>query len=163
MLGRVAQSVARMTHEPKVPGLICGLATYFFSSSADSRRAVVSYWRKYGHEVLINCSGGLSLSRKGVIRLTDFSDMTIDVYRGCKTTRQQQQLHPNIKPFSEKGKGVFIRINMVCAVSQILSHLEVDCCCCVVVLRPRLTSKVMSGGSVNLTTLFLDRLRPPKR
>ena len=33
----------------------------------------------------------------------------------------------------------------------------------VVVLRPRLTSKVMSGRSVNLTTLFLGRLRPPKR
>ena len=26
-----------------------------------------------------------------------------------------------------------------------------------------LTSKVMSGRSVNLTTLFLGRLRPPKR
>ena len=33
----------------------------------------------------------------------------------------------------------------------------------VVVLHPRLTSKVMSGRSVNLTTLFLGRLRPPKR
>ena len=33
----------------------------------------------------------------------------------------------------------------------------------VVVLRPRQTSKVMSGRSVNLTTLFLGRLRPPKR
>ena len=37
------------------------------------------------------------------------------------------------------------------------------CCCCIVVLRPLLTSKVMSGRSVNLTTLFLGRLRPPKR
>ena len=37
------------------------------------------------------------------------------------------------------------------------------CCCCIVVLRPRYTSKVMSGRSVNLTTLFLDKLRPPKR
>ena len=34
---------------------------------------------------------------------------------------------------------------------------------CVVVLRPWYTSKVMSGRSVNLTTLFLGRLRPPKR
>ena len=33
-------------------------------------------------------------------------------------------------------------------------------CCCIVVLCPRLTSKVMSGRSVNLTTLFLGRLRP---
>ena len=31
---------------------------------------------------------------------------------------------------------------------------------CVVILRPRLTSMVMSGWLVNLTKLFLDRLRP---
>ena len=43
--------------------------------------------------------------------------------------------------------------------------IDVSCCCCVVVvaLRPRYTSKVMSGLSVNLTTLFLGRFRPPKR
>ena len=35
--------------------------------------------------------------------------------------------------------------------------------CCVVVLRPRKTSKAMSGRSVNLSTHFLDRFRPPKR
>ena len=35
------------------------------------------------------------------------------------------------------------------------------CVCVVVVLRPRYTSKVMLGWSVNLTTLFLGRLRPP--
>ena len=31
------------------------------SPSADSRGAVVSYWRKYMHKVLVNCLGGLSL------------------------------------------------------------------------------------------------------
>ena len=31
---------------------------------------------------------------------------------------------------------------------------------CVAILRPRLTSMVMSGRLVNLTKLFLDRLRP---
>ena len=36
------------------------------------------------------------------------------------------------------------------------------CCCYVVVLRLRKISKVMSGRSVDLTTLFLGRLRPPK-
>ena len=35
--------------------------------------------------------------------------------------------------------------------------------CCIVALRPRSTSKVILGRSVNLTTLFLGRLRPPKR
>ena len=54
----------------------------FVSPSAFSRRAVVSYWRKYVHEVLVNCLGGLSLPRKSVVRLTDRPDMTLDVYRG---------------------------------------------------------------------------------
>ena len=51
-----------------------------------SRRAVVSYWRKYVHEVLVNRLGGLSLPGKSVVRLTDRPDMTLDVYRGRKTT-----------------------------------------------------------------------------
>ena len=51
-----------------------------------SRRTVVSYWRKYVHEVLVNRLGGLSLPRKSVVRLTDRPDMTLDVYRGRKTT-----------------------------------------------------------------------------
>ena len=40
----------------------------FVYPSADSRRAVVSYWRKYVHEVLVNRLGGLSLPRKSVVR-----------------------------------------------------------------------------------------------
>ena len=54
-----------------------------------SRRAVVRYWLKYMHEVLVNRLGGLSLHRKSVVRLTDCPDMTLDVYRGRKTTQQQ--------------------------------------------------------------------------
>ena len=61
------------------------------SPSAFSRRAVVSYWQKYVHEVLVNRLGGLSLPRKSVVRLTDRPDITLDVYRGRKTTIQQQQ------------------------------------------------------------------------
>ena len=38
------------------------------------------------HEVLVNHLGGLSLPRKSVVRLTDRPDMTLDVYRGRKTT-----------------------------------------------------------------------------
>ena len=44
------------------------------------------------HEVLVNRLGGLRLPRKSVVRLTDRPDMTLDVYRGRKTTIQQQQL-----------------------------------------------------------------------
>ena len=44
------------------------------------------------HEVLVNRLGGLlSLPRKSVVMLTDRPDMTLDVYRGRKTTMQQQQ------------------------------------------------------------------------
>ena len=50
-----------------------------------------SYLRKYVHEVLVNRSGGLSLPRKSVVRLTHRPDMTLNVYRGRKTTMQQQQ------------------------------------------------------------------------
>ena len=45
------------------------------------------------HEVLVNRLGGLSLPRKSVVRLTGRPDMTLDVYRGRKTTMQQQQKH----------------------------------------------------------------------
>ena len=43
------------------------------------------------HGVLVNRLGGLSLPRKRVVRLTDRPDMTLDVYRGRKTTIQQIQ------------------------------------------------------------------------
>ena len=43
----------------------------------------------------INHLGGLSLPRKSVVRLTDRPDMALDVYRGRKTTIQQQQ-HINL-------------------------------------------------------------------
>ena len=40
-------------------------------------------------EVLVNRLGGLSLPRESAVRLTDRPDMTLDVYRGRKTTTQQ--------------------------------------------------------------------------
>ena len=69
-----------------VLGSIPGLATYFRFSFRFSRRAVVSFWRKYVHKVLVNRLGRLSLPRKSVVRLTDRPDMTLDVYCGRKTT-----------------------------------------------------------------------------
>ena len=85
--GRVAQSVGHPARKSGVLGSIPGLAT----------RAVVSYWRKYVHEVLVNRSGGLSLPRKSVVRLTDRPDMTIDVYRGRKTTIQYNTIILKVK------------------------------------------------------------------
>ena len=43
------------------------------------------------HEVLVNRLGGLNLPRECVVWLTDCPYMTLDVYRGRKTTIQQQQ------------------------------------------------------------------------
>ena len=54
------------------------------------------------HEVLVNRLGGLSLPRKSVVRLTDRPDMTLDVYRGRKTTMQQQFFQKGDK--EEKGR-----------------------------------------------------------
>ena len=85
----LAQSVGHQTRKSEVLGSIPGLAITLVSPSADSRGAVVSYWRKYVHKVLVNGLGCLSLLRRSVVRLTDGPDMTLDVYRGRKTTTQQ--------------------------------------------------------------------------
>ena len=82
--------VARLIYEPEVPGSYPVRPHTFVSLSADSRKAVVSYWRKYVHKVLVNRLGGLSLPMKSVVRLTDRPDMTTDVYRGRKTTTQNK-------------------------------------------------------------------------
>ena len=85
--GCVAQTVEHLTRNSGVLGSIPGLATYFrfsFRLFKKGRRAVVSYWRKYVHEVLVNRLGSLSLPRKSVVKLTDRPDMTFDVYRGRK-------------------------------------------------------------------------------
>ena len=55
-----------------------------FSPSADSRRAVVSYWRKYVLEVLVNRLEGLNLPRNSMVRITDHPDMAMVVYYGRK-------------------------------------------------------------------------------
>ena len=92
--GHMVQSVVCLTREPEVLGGYPVRPHTFVSLSTDSRRAVVSYWRKYVHKVLVNRLGGPSLPRNSVVRLTDHPDMTIDVYRGRKTTAQQQQHVP---------------------------------------------------------------------
>ena len=52
------------------------------------------------HEILVNGLGGLSLPRKSVVRLSDHPDMTLDVYRGRKTTTQH-------KPIVSKTTAIF--------------------------------------------------------
>ena len=86
--GRVAQLVARLTQEQRSRVRYPVRPHTFVSPFADSRRIVVSYWRKYVHEVLVNRLGGLSLPKKSVVMLTDSPDMTLDVYLGRETTTQ---------------------------------------------------------------------------
>ena len=61
-----------------------GFLTYSLTYTILSALFIVSYWRKYVREVLVNRLGGLSLPRKSVVRLTDRPDMTFDVYRRRK-------------------------------------------------------------------------------
>ena len=82
------QSVGHLTRKSGVLGPIPGLPHTVVSPSSDSTGAVVSYWRKYVHEVLVNRLGGLSLPGKSVVRVNDRPDMASDVYRGHKTTIQ---------------------------------------------------------------------------
>ena len=133
--GHVAQSVGYPTHKSGVLGSIPGLATYFRFSFRFSRRAVVSYWRKYVHEVLVNRLGGLSLPRKSVVRLTDRPDMTLDVYRGRKTTNQQQQ-----QPILETPKRLpchvshpcnIPSISLSCPIHMTPKHLPYQYSCCI--------------------------------
>ena len=79
----------------------------FVSPSTDSRGAVVSYWRKFVHEVLTDRLGGLSLPRKSVVRLTDHPDMNLDVYGGQKTTTTKL-----MKP--EPKENLFLYIVKTC-------------------------------------------------
>ena len=48
-------------------------------------------WRKCVHDVLVNRLGGLSLSRKNVVRLTGRPDMITAVCRGRKSATQHQR------------------------------------------------------------------------
>ena len=79
MPDRVARSVARLTQEAEVRVRYPIRPHTFVSTPADSRKAVVSYWRKYVHEMLVNRLGCLSLPRKSVVKLTDRPDFTVDV------------------------------------------------------------------------------------
>ena len=89
MPGPVAQSVGQRTRKSGVLGSIPGLATYFRFSFRFFKKGSCQLLAKYVHEVLVNRLGGLSLPRKSVVRLTDRLDMTLDVYRGRKTIKQQ--------------------------------------------------------------------------
>ena len=61
------------------------------------------------HEVLVNRLGGLSLPRKSVVRLTDRPDMTLDVYRGRKTTMQHAMQLTQEGQLSVTGESIYTK------------------------------------------------------
>ena len=61
------------------------------------------------HKVLVNRLGGLSLPRKSVVRLTDRPDMTLDVYRGRKTTIQHREEHTSQLMISPQEVDVLLK------------------------------------------------------
>ena len=65
----------------------------FVSQSADSRKAVVSFWHNCVHLVMVNRLGSLCLPRKRVVRSTAHPNMTVAVYCGRKSTKQQPRTH----------------------------------------------------------------------
>ena len=73
------------------------------------------------HEVLVNRLGGLSLPRKSVVRFTDRPDMTLDVYRGRKTTIQYNTTTTTTleKYIKMKGCKVLNVVNLSLTVQQI--------------------------------------------
>ena len=87
---REEQSVARLTKSQRSRVRYPVRPHTFVSPSTNSRRPVVSYWRKYVHE-------GLNLSRKSFARLTNRPDMTTDVNRGRKITTHTNTVFPRGK------------------------------------------------------------------
>ena len=72
------------------------------------------------HEVLVNRLGGLSLLMKSVVRLTDRPDMTLNVYHGRKTTKQQQQQQCQVELFLEY---LFRKVAVCFAISGDLNQM----------------------------------------
>ena len=70
--GLIAQSVAQSDSRANSPRFYTWSDHVLFST--DSRRALVSYWQKYVHLVLVNCLGSLNLPKNSVVRLTDCHD-----------------------------------------------------------------------------------------
>ena len=89
--GRVAQSAGHLTRKSEVLGSVPGLVTYFRFSLRFFKKGSCQLLAKVCARSTGNRLGGLSLPRKSVVRLIDRPDMTLDVYRGRKTTMQQQQ------------------------------------------------------------------------
>ena len=98
------------------------------------------------HEVLVNRLGGLSLPRKSVVRLTDRPDMTLDVYRGRKTTNQQQQSHLETASAHCRSLMLFIFVQLLKREPALLNahQVPIAICSCMAIKKPRVSKRKSS-------------------
>ena len=89
------------------------------------------------HDVLVNRLGGLSLPRKSVVRLTDRPDMTLDVYRGRKTTTQQQCYKTKIVNPNSHIAEILTLLKSLDKQIKVLLFLLFLVCVCVCVCKRR--------------------------
>ena len=59
-----------------------------------------------------------------MVRLTDRPDMTLDVYRGCKTTIQQQQQPYSLKINGGNKSFIFILASHLITLKEIISKTD---------------------------------------
>ena len=118
--GREAQSVGHLTRKSGVPGSIPGLATYF--------RFSFRFFKNGSCQLLAKVCAR-SLPRKSVVRLTDRPDMTLDVYRGRKTTMQQQQNQSSFfKDFITTTGPAILSTDTICFFAHLYCWTSLSSC-----------------------------------
>ena len=100
-----------------------------------------------------------------MVRLTDPPDMTLDVYRGRKTTMQQQQPSKGEAVYTKKIPDKFCRYNYVLEhrIQRRIAHAFCLCYSCntimmfmsVVKANSRFEGVVMLGNSENISQPFI--------
>ena len=112
--GHIAQSVARLTQEQRSSIRYSVRLHTFVYPFVDSTRAVkcISYWQKYGHLVLVNRLGGLSLSRTRTVRKSDYTP-TLALSRHMASAFDEK--------CTEKQKGILNRRKPIPSYNKFLS------------------------------------------
>ena len=119
------QRVSQGLHKPLQPFLkkrkeklkyVPGLATYFRFSFRFFKKGSCQLLAKVCARSTGYRLGGLSLPRKSVVRLIDRPDMTLDVYRGRKTTNQQKSTFTKLKPiWSDENISLGSKVKPMCS------------------------------------------------
>ena len=84
--GYIGQLVMHLTQGQEIMGSMLGSATYFHFSFHWYKKGSCQLLAKVCARSTVNYIGGVSLTKKSGVRLTDRHDMTLDVYRERKST-----------------------------------------------------------------------------